>query len=401
MRIAWPSSPLADAPVYTDIGADGIAKFSHVTVTRGRNSATDQFQAGSMDVRALNYDREFEALTSASPYYPYVEPVKKIQFAPVHGGVAYPQFTGITGEIGNTYNSFGLDPRATLPATDGFRALSKARLTQTFDTEESSGTRIMRILDAANWPGTGLMVSAGHRSLDTGSQTVPAQRLKDTSALEAIFHVERSEFGRFFIAADGTARFIERGAFYENTLYADSQGVFGDDPNSTEYPYTGIAINYSDQRIHNHVVANRVGGPEQHARNQTSITKYFETTEPASELLLLSDNEAFDYAYYRLGREGLPQLAVPPITVDPLVDPDVLWPLVLTDLLQYKFTVRKRPRAGGLIEVLVNVDSIRSEWDFENGTCFYTYGMSIADPSVAWFLEKPGTQLGVNTYDGF
>lgn len=397
LRIAWTTAPLSAAPAYTDVAADG-AKISRIHIRRGRSSAIDTFEAGTMDVYALDEDRRFEPFFAFSPYYP-VKTNRKIQFVPVYYGTDYPQFTGFTRKVQTRPNQFGYDPRTVLPCTDGFRPLSKTRKTMIFDTEELSGTRIMRFLDAANWPGTGLMSSSGHRALDTGVFTMQAQDCKDQPIREAAALVELSEGGAFFMAADGAAKFLGGRAVYTQTPYNTVQDTFGDALG--ELPYIDIATDLDDEAIHNKVTASVYGGATQTAIDQASIDEYFETVEPIPELLLRTNNEALDYAYWRLSRESQPSVAVEPIHVDPRTDPAALWPVVLQDNLMRRYRVRNRPRVGGAIrEFEIQIQGIESDWDFVSGLCGFTFQLSIADTRAAWVLEEPGFALGVNTYEG-
>jgi hypothetical protein len=401
VNVAWSTSPLSATPDYQNVAyPEGEGKFHGCSINRGRSYEAERFSAGTMELKALDFDRDFETAFSGSPYYPDIKPRRKIQFIAVRDGIEYPRFTGFTRKILNRYDQFGMNPRTVLPATDGFLALSKKRITGSFATEESSGTRIANILDAVGWPGSGL-TTANHRALDAGNFSIQSQDLDDTSALEAIYHVELSEWGRFFIAASGAATFLESRAFHLNSTYRAVQDTFGDSPAGAELYYEDISFALDDERIHNRVTASRVGGVTQEAADEASIEEYFETVEPVPELLLLTDNEAFDYAHYRLGRESQPQVRVEPIRVNPLSDPENLWPVCLADNLQRRFRVVKRPRAGGpQREVEVHIEGIQDEWDFQAGTAYFTFQMSISDPSTPWIVEAPGVQLGINTYSG-
>ena len=392
-------------PDYENVAfPEGEGKFYGATVSRGRSYEADRFTAGTMDLQALDDDRGFETAFAGSPYYPNVKPRRKIQFIAVRDGVEYPRFTGFTRKITNRYDQFGMNPRTVLPCTDGFLALSKAVLgkkrTLVLDVEEPSGTRISKILDAAGWPGSGL-TTANHRALDLGNFSLQEQQISDQTALEAIYHAELSEWGRFFIAANGAATYLEARAFFLNPDYRDVQDTFGDDPNGSELFYRDIEFTLDDERIHNSVSASRIGGASQEAIDEDSIDEYFESGLSVPDLLLLTDNEAFDYAHYRLGRESQPQVRVEPIKVNPASDPENLWPICLADNLQRKVRIVKRPKAGGADRIVeVHIEGVQEEWDFQTGTALFTFQMSLSDPTTPWIREAPGTLLGVNTFLG-
>lgn len=315
-------------------------------------------------------------------------------------GTEYPEFTGYIQSITEGHDAYGWDDVVTVRLADPASILSKARITDTFEDEEATGTRVRRFLDHADvlWPGSGLMSFANFRNLDAGSCTLQEQEADDNSALELIDAAVRvSERGRFFFAANGAATFVQHQALRRRAIYATSQGVFGDAGDGIELPYRGIRFARDVLAVRNRVTASVQGGTPQIAEEQASIDRRGRADEPIPEMLLLNNNDAFDVAAYEAFRRKDPVDKCEPLVVEPVEDGterEALWPLVLSDNLQYRYTVRRRKKRipDLLKEIEVQIEGIDKRITYQGGgvaAYSVTYTPSLSDPNSYWRLGHP------------
>jgi hypothetical protein len=114
----------------------------------------------------------------------------------------------------------------------------------------------------------------------------------DRTVLGAIQVVEDSEFGGFFMSAEGDATFYSRNTV---SLNADSTPVlFSDD--GTEIGYAQIDLAFDDTLIVNNVSVQRLNGTNQTVSDQTSIDSYFIHSGARTGILVETDQESLDQA---------------------------------------------------------------------------------------------------------
>lgn len=107
---------------------------------------------------------------------------------------------------------------------------------QTGATGYSGVSAAFRFAQVASWTLAGMKrggyYTLGATGVAEATQIGPAYALSGASAAEGINQVAQSEGGQFFVAADGTATYIERQFFY-NT---DNSALFGDNATSDTVP---------------------------------------------------------------------------------------------------------------------------------------------------------------------
>jgi hypothetical protein len=114
----------------------------------------------------------------------------------------------------------------------------------------------------------------------------------DRTVLEAIQTVENSEFGGFFLDAEGNATFYSRTTVSQ---FADSTPVvFSDD--GTGIGYSQIDLAFDDTLIVNNVSVQRLNGTNQIVSDQTSIDNYFIHSGARTGILVQTDTEALNQA---------------------------------------------------------------------------------------------------------
>jgi len=83
----------------TNVFADSAAvivdvsdRINKIDTKRGRTALSDQFQTGSMSLRIVDQNGDFNPQNPASPYYTYLTPMKKIAITATYNSVVYPIF---------------------------------------------------------------------------------------------------------------------------------------------------------------------------------------------------------------------------------------------------------------------------------------------------------------------
>jgi hypothetical protein len=259
-----------------------------ITTQRGRNALADQFQPGTMTLRIVDQNGDFNPQNTSSPYYTYLTPMKKVQITATYSGVTYPIFAGFITSYVTTYPKEG-DQIAytTIQAVDAFQLANNAQIsTVTGATAgDLSGTRINQILDQISWPAT-------MRDVDAGLTTMQADPGTFRTSLSAMQTVTDSEYGAFYVNASGSFVFQDRSV---------TAGSIGGTP--TTFADNGTGISYAeaswilnDVLIYNKATITRTGGSPQVANNQDSIDKYFLQSYYLDGLLMQTDAVALDYA---------------------------------------------------------------------------------------------------------
>lgn len=261
-----------------------------VTTRRGRNAEADQFQTGTCSLRLVDQNGDFNPQNPASPYFGFLDPMRKLQITATFQGVTYPIFSGfITGyQTITPQESNDNVTYTTITAVDAFRLAQNAQISTVAGTSagQLSGARINNLLDQISWPST-------MRDIDTGQTTMQADPGTARTALAACQVVSTSEYGAFYV--DATGSFV----FQDREVTAGSIGgtptVFTDD-GSPGLRYFDAQWVLNDVLIYNQANITRAGGTVQQATNSTSVDKYFLHSYTQTGLLMETDAVALDYA---------------------------------------------------------------------------------------------------------
>jgi len=279
----------------TNVLADGSSvivdvsdQLDQIQTTRGRNASADQFQAGTLNMRIVDQNGDFNPQNTSSPYYGLLSPMRKVQITATYSGTTYPIFSGyITGYNTITPKYVGDVVYTTITAIDGMRLLSNALVTTVTGAVagEDAGTRVSRILDQVGWP-TSL------RSIQTGDTAMQADPGTQRSALAAIQTVQTSEYGAFYIDPNGIATFKNR--TYCTSTPNNTPTVFND--NGTNISYYNAMWLLNDAQVVNQAAITATGLATQTATNTTSIAKYFVHSYTQNDLLMQDTATALNYA---------------------------------------------------------------------------------------------------------
>ena len=259
-----------------------------IQTIRGRNAQADQFQTGTLSLRIVDQNGNFNPQNPTGPFFQLLTPMRKVQITATYGATTYPIFSGfITSYTTTTPKNANDVVYTTIQAIDAFRLAQNAQISTVAGTSagQLSGARINNLLDAIGWP-------ASMRDVDAGLTTMQADPGTARTSLEAMFTVSTSEYGALYVDAAGS--FI----FQDRSVTAGSTGatptVFND--NGTDISYFNAVWRLDDTLVYNSASITRTGGTAQVAINQPSIDKYFIHSYNQQNLLMESDAVALDYA---------------------------------------------------------------------------------------------------------
>jgi hypothetical protein len=274
----------------TAVIVDVSSQINRIETNRGRTALSDQFQTGSLTLRIVDQNGDFNPQNTLSPYFTLLTPMKKVQITATYSGTTYPIFSGFITSYVTTYpdtSSFDDVAITTIQAVDAFRLAQLAQISTVTGASagDLSGTRINQILDEIDWP-------LSQRDIDAGLTTLQADPSTNRTALQALQIATESEYGAIYVDADNNFVFQDRG------VTAGSIGgtptVFADDGTGIDYFDATWTLN--DVLVFNKATITRVGGSPQVALNQASIDKYFLHSYFLDNLLMETDAVALDYA---------------------------------------------------------------------------------------------------------
>jgi hypothetical protein len=276
---------LADS---TAVIVDVSNQINRIETKRGRNALIDDFQTGTLTLRIVDQNGDFNPQNPASPYYELLTPMKKVQITATYAGVTYPIFSGFITSYVTTYPKEADEVAiTTIQAVDAFRLAYNAQISTVTGTSagQLSGARINAILDEIDWP-------VSMRDVDAGLTTLQADPGTNRTALQALTTVAQSEYGAIYVDASGSFVFQDRNVTASSI--GASPTVFADDGSGIAYMDAAWTLN--DVLIFNKATITRAGGSAQVATNQDSIDKYFLHSYFLDNLLMQTDSVALDYA---------------------------------------------------------------------------------------------------------
>jgi hypothetical protein len=259
-----------------------------VSIKRGRNAQADEFQTGTLTLRIVDQNGDFNPQNPSSPYFGLLDPMRKVSISATYGGTTYPMFSGFITSYTTTTPKNATDVvYTTIQAVDALRLAQNAQIsTVTGATAgQLSGTRINEILDEIDWP-------ASMRDVDAGLTTLQADPGTARTSLAALQTVTNSEYGAFYVDASGSFVFQDRSV--TTASIGGTPTVFND--NGTDIGYSNATWRLDDTLIFNQANVTRTGGTVQNATNAASVEKYFAHTYNIQNLLMESDAVALDYA---------------------------------------------------------------------------------------------------------
>lgn len=259
-----------------------------ITTSRGRNATSDVFQTGTMSLRIVDENGDFNPQNSSGPYFNLLTPMRKVQITATYDGVTYPIFSGfITGYNTVTPRNAGELAYTTITAVDAMRLAQNAQVSTVTGAAAGnlSGTRVNQILDQILWP-------TSMRDVDAGLTTLQADPGTARTALAAMQTATTSEYGALYVNASGSFVFQDRTVTVGSV--ANTPTVFNDD--GTNIAYSNAVWKLDDTQIFNSATITATGLAAQTATNADSIAKYFLHSYNQQNLLMETTTVAKDYA---------------------------------------------------------------------------------------------------------
>jgi len=279
-----------------------------IETKRGRNPQADQFQTGSMSLRIIDQNGDFNPQNASGPYYNLLTPMRKVQITATYGSTTYPIFSGFITSYTTTMPRFQNDiVYTTITAVDAFRLAQNAQISTVASTPagQLSGARISAILNSISWP-------TSMRDIDTGLTTMQADPGTARTSLAAMQTVETSEYGALYVDAAGSFVFQDRTVTVSSVTGTPT--VFND--NGTNIGYSNAVWRLDDTLVYNSASVTRTGGTTQTATNSVSIAKYFSHSYNQQNLLMETDAVALDYARAYVASRAETSIRCDAITLD-------------------------------------------------------------------------------------
>jgi hypothetical protein len=283
-----------------------------ISIRRGRNIMRDTYEAGTCIVRVLDPNSYFNPQNTASPYYGFLTPLRKLRVSATVGGVGYFLFSGYTTNYKYTYPQNQETGYVDIECSDAFRLMQLATVTTVSGATagQDTGTRIGKILDQVSWP-------SSMRTIDTGNTTCVVDPGTSRTSIDALKNAEFSEQGAFYLNQEGTAIFLNR----TNVIKAYGTTPIEFDQTSG-IPYTNLVFAFDDKLIVNSAGMTRVGGTQQVSENAASIAKYFPHQSNQENLVAQTDADTLNIAKIYVATRAETTIRIDAMTVD-LLDPDV------------------------------------------------------------------------------
>ena len=332
----------------TNILADGAAvivdvsdQINAISIQRGRNAQADQFQAGTLSLRIIDQNGDFNPQNVSGPYYNLLQPMVKVSITATSLGVVYPLFSGFITNYLTTQPNNSTDTLnyTTIQAVDAMRLVQMAQITTVAGSTagDLTSTRVSQILDQISWPAT-------MRSIETGLSTVQANPNTATTALSAAQKCELVEFGAFYVDASGS--FIFKNRTTTSTSVSGTPRVFND--NGTNLHYFNADWVLNDVLVYNQASVTRTGGTAQVVVNAASVTKYFAHSYNQTATMFSSDADALQYAQAYIGSRAETSIRCDALLLD-LYYPDAAMVLAALELDFFDPVTISTTQPGGSI----------------------------------------------------
>lgn len=259
-----------------------------ITTMRGRNAQADVFQTGTLTLRIVDQNGDFNPQNPNGPYYGLLTPLRKVQITATYAGTEYPIFSGFITSYTTTTPKMATDVTyTTITAVDAFRLFQNSQITNVTlaAAGDLPGERVNAILDEIAWP-------PSMREIQYGSTIFQADPGTPRTALQALQTATISEYGALYINARGSVELHDRE--FCITSQAIPPVVFNDD--GSEITYFNAVWRLDDTQVYNSASITKIGGTAQLAEDQASIDEYFVHSYNQTNLVMETDQAALDYA---------------------------------------------------------------------------------------------------------
>jgi len=283
-----------------------------ISISRGRNLQRDTYEAGTCTVRVLDPLSYFNPQNTASPYYGYLAPLRKLRVSATTATTQKYLFSGYVTDYKYTYPVNQDTGYVDISCTDAFRLFQLANISTVASSPagQTTSARVSAILNQVSFP-------SSMRTISTGLNTCIADPGTNRTSLQAIKNVEMSETGAAYMNGSGTFIFKNRTDVMNSlsktpVAFNQSGGI----------PYRNLVFAFDDKLIINQANFARVGGSTITATNQASIDKYFPHTVTQTDLVAETDAIVTNIAQEYVATRAATTIRIDQMVVD-LLDPTV------------------------------------------------------------------------------
>lgn len=258
-----------------------------ISIKRGRNIIRDTYEVGTCTVRVLDPESNFSPQNTASPFFGYLSPLRKLRVSAATSTSQAFLFSGYVTEYKYTYPTNEATGYVDIICSDAFRLLSMANITTVTGGSpyppgqyQFAGERIDAILNTVGFP-------VDMRNVSTGNTQLWNDYSELRTSLAAIKNAEFSEgIGAFYIDGGGAATFKSKKQVI--TSLATEPIKFNQ---TTGIPYTALEYAFDDKLIINKATFYFNVDQAFTVSNQDSIDKYFIHDITQNDLKTLTQND--------------------------------------------------------------------------------------------------------------
>lgn len=367
-----------------DIATDISNYVRTISINRGRSRIFDEMQTGTCVLELSNRTRAFDPLYSPGPFFGNIKPGKR--FTVSTNGIAI--FDGFVESYRYKYGRNN-EPIAVVTLVDALGVLAKKKFTAwTGTVGQTVGQRLTAMLNRPE------VVYGSTRAFDTGASTLQADAIAaDTNVLTYGQQLSKSDLGHFFAARDGLLTFTDR----RRNLNAGPTVTFIND--GTGIGFADVERSTGDELLFNHVTAGRVGGATQIFENPESIAEYGILAYDATDLLLETDAQAYDYGLFIATNYSTPEDRFASFTIIPdACDPTGQGLLASLDIGSFVRGVYD-PGVGAVVDRYCIVEGINHKLDRNKREVTVFVGDAInrsafiLDDPIFGILDGPGVLI--------
>ena len=259
-----------------------------ITINRGRNRDTEQFNAGTASVVFYDPTRQMDPLNQSSIYYPFIGPRQPIEVY----AAGLPIYAGTITDWDLDYDYVEAGNVTTVQCSDNFTVLANMAFAAWAPVEQLTGARITAALARPE------IAYQGPRVLDTGNSILggtpgggSAYDVDDgTNVLSYLQRISASEGGFLYMDHTNALAFVDR----RRNINPASLASFTDD--GTGIPYQSLTNQFGDELLFNSIQMQSPAGSMQVASDSTSIARYQASQYSKLDLLNSTTTEVLDVA---------------------------------------------------------------------------------------------------------
>jgi len=329
---------------------DVTSLLNTVNISRGRDRILDRHDAGSATIVLTDTAGTFDP--DNGTYADEILPMRQLQITAEYSSTVYTLFSGFIEEWNYTYAVGETAAFITVTALDAFRLLNLSNISTVSgaSTGDLTGTRIGEILDEISWPTTS-------RDFSAGQTTCQADTGATRDVLTACQTVTDTEFGAFFVKANGVLKFMDRDAVI--AAHAQTPDAYVDSGSGINYE--SVDFDVDDVVLANDVTVQRTGGTAQNVTDSTSIASFFQRNASRTGLIMQTDAEALNQAKTILAARKDPSLRIGGITIDAYDDVSAWVTAALTTEMFDPIKVTRTQPGGGTVTRTLSVQGIEHE----------------------------------------